>query len=59
MQDKGMCEINNPSSVLLGEREENATGSIAVASLEGTRPIMVELQALTTRECIWNSKKKC
>ena len=49
MQDKGVCEITNPSSVLLGEREENATGSIVVASIEGTRPIMVELQALTAQ----------
>ena len=49
MQDKGICEITNLSSVLLGEREENATGSIVVASMEGTRPIMVELQALTTQ----------
>ena len=44
----GMCEITNPSSVLLSEREENPAGSIVVASLEGTRPILVELQALTT-----------
>ncbi len=49
MQDKGMCEIGNPSSVLLGERDENATGSIVVASMEGTRPILVELQALTAQ----------
>lgn len=49
MQDKGMCEIGDPSSVLLGERDENATGSIVVAAMEGTRPILVELQALTTQ----------
>lgn len=49
MQDKGMCEIGDPSSVLLGERDENATGSIVVATMEGTRPILVELQALTTQ----------
>ena len=48
MQDKGMCEIENPSSVLISEREENPAGSIVVASMEGTRPILVELQALTT-----------
>lgn len=48
MQDKGMTEIQDPSSVLLGEREENPAGSIVVASMEGTRPIMVELQALTS-----------
>ena len=44
----GMCEIKNPSSVLLSERDENPAGSIVVASMEGTRPILVELQALTT-----------
>ena len=44
----GMCEINNPSSVLLSERNENVAGSIVVASMEGTRPILVELQALTS-----------
>lgn len=47
MKDSGMCEINNPSSVLLSERNENASGSIVVASMEGTRPILVELQSLT------------
>ena len=48
MKDVGMCEIDNPSSVLLSERNENASGSIVVASMEGTRPILIELQALTS-----------
>ena len=48
MKDIGMCEIDNPSSALLSERNENAAGSIVVASMEGTRPILVELQALTS-----------
>ena len=48
MQDKGMCEIKNPSSVLLSDRDENPAGTVVVASMEGTRPILVELQALTT-----------
>ncbi len=43
-----MCEINNPSSVLLSEKNENIAGSIVVASMEGTRPILIELQALTS-----------
>lgn len=47
MKDIGMCEISNPSSVLLSEKNENIAGSIVVASIEGTRPILVELQALT------------
>ena len=47
MNDIGMCDIDNPSSVLLSEKNENVAGSIVVASIEGTRPILVELQALT------------
>lgn len=48
MQNEGMVEISNPSSVLISEREGNPAGSVIVASLEGTRPILVELQALTS-----------
>ena len=43
-----MCEIKNPSSVLLSDRTENPPGTVVAASLEGTRPILIELQALTT-----------
>jgi len=42
-----------------GERDENPPGSIVVASMEGTRPILVELQALTSRNNFWFSKKNC
>ena len=48
MQNEGMVEITNPSSILISEREDNPAGSIIVASMEGTRPLLVELQALTT-----------
>lgn len=48
MQDEGLVEINNPSSVLISEREDNPAGSVVVVSMEGTRPILIELQALTT-----------
>ena len=48
MRNEGMVEITNPSSVLLTDREDNPAGSVIVASLEGTRPILVELQALTS-----------
>jgi DNA repair protein RadA/Sms len=47
MKDEGMCEIKNPSEVLLSEREDNPPGAIVVASIEGTRPILIEMQALT------------
>jgi len=42
-----MREITNPSSVLLSEREDNPAGIAITASMEGTRPILLELQALT------------
>lgn len=48
MQDKGLIEVSNPSTVLLSERNENTAGSIITASVEGTRPILVELQVLTS-----------
>ena len=48
MQGGGMQEITNPSSILISEREENPPGSIIVASMEGTRPLLIELQALTS-----------
>lgn len=48
MKNEGMTEITDPSSVLISEREEGTTGSVIVASLEGTRPILLELQALST-----------
>ena len=47
MQNEGMVEILNPSTVLISEREDNPPGSIIVASIEGTRPLLIELQALT------------
>ena len=49
MQDKGMCEITNPSDVLISEREDNPPGSCIVSAMEGTRPILVEIQALTAQ----------
>ena len=48
MQSEGLVEIDNPSSILISEREDNPSGSVIVASIEGTRPLLVELQALTT-----------
>ncbi len=50
MRQEGMCEILNPSDVLISEREENPPGSCIVSCMEGTRPMLVELQALTTRD---------
>ncbi|MGD9210721.1 MAG: DNA repair protein RadA [Desulfobacteraceae bacterium] len=46
MKDRGLDQVANPSAVFLSERPENAAGSVVTASMEGTRPILVELQAL-------------
>ena len=48
MQNEGLIEITDPSKVLISEREENPSGSVIVATMEGTRPLLVEFQALTT-----------
>ena len=47
MQNEGLVEIKNPSSILISEREGNPPGSVIVVSLEGTRPLLLELQALS------------
>lgn len=46
MKDVGLEEVSNPSALFLAERPENAPGSVVVSSLEGTRPILVEVQSL-------------
>ena len=48
MQNEGMIEITNPSSILISDRDDNPPGSVIVASMEGTRPLLIELQALTS-----------
>ncbi len=48
MQNEGMVEISNPSTILISDRVDNPPGSVIVASMEGTRPLLIELQALTT-----------
>ena len=46
MTDMGLQEVDNPSSAMLSGRPENAPGSVVVAGIEGTRPMLVEIQAL-------------
>jgi len=46
MRDDGLKEVANPSALFLSERPEKAAGSVVVPSLEGTRPILVEIQSL-------------
>ncbi|WP_010546255.1 DNA repair protein RadA [Sphingomonas elodea] len=49
MQTEGLTEVANPSSLFLTQRDENVTGAVVFPALEGTRPVLVEVQALTVR----------
>jgi len=49
MRDKGLQQVTNPSAMLLSERPEGVSGSCVVCVLEGSRPILAEVQALVTR----------
>lgn len=48
MQDKGLAEVANPSALFLSERGYNVSGSAVFAGMEGTRPVLVEVQALVS-----------
>ncbi len=48
MAKDGMREVENPSKILLSEREESASGTVIFPTMEGTRPLLVEIQALTS-----------
>ena len=57
MRGEGMCEITNPSDVLISEREDNPPGSCVVSCMEGTRSMLVELQALTSQSVFGYPKR--
>ncbi|MDP4181476.1 MAG: DNA repair protein RadA [Bacillota bacterium] len=46
MRDAGLVEIDNPSAIMLSGRPENVPGSVVISSVEGTRPMLIEVQAL-------------
>ena len=57
MNESGLNEVSNPSAVFLSERPENVPGSVVTASMEGTRPILVELQALASSTSFGNPRR--
>jgi DNA repair protein RadA/Sms len=57
MNEAGLAEVTNPSAVFLSERPGNAPGSVVTASMEGTRPILVELQALASSTSHGNPRR--
>lgn len=57
MLGEGMVEVKNPSEAFLAERVVNASGSAIVVTMEGTRPLLVEVQALTTQTSYSNPRR--
>ncbi len=57
MRDRGMVEVTNPSEAFLAERLVNTPGSAIAVTMEGTRPLLVEIQGLTTRTNFGNPRR--
>lgn len=57
MKESGLVEVENPSEVFLQERTNGAAGSTVVAAMEGTRPILVEVQALVSPTSFGNPRR--
>lgn len=57
MRQEGLVEVKNPSEAFLEERLADATGSAIVCSMEGTRPILAEVQALITPSVFGNANR--
>ncbi len=57
MRERGMVEVPNPSEAFLAERMVNAPGSAIAVTMEGTRPILVEVQGLTTPSNLGNPRR--
>jgi DNA repair protein RadA/Sms len=57
MREQGMEEVANPSEAFLAERMVNAPGSAIAVTMEGTRPLLVEVQALTSTTSFGNPRR--
>lgn len=57
MREDGLHEVKNPSEIFLSERDKQITGSAVTSSIEGTRPILLEVQALVTPSSYGNPQR--
>ena len=57
MQGEGLAEVTNPSELFLSERGEEASGSVVFAGIEGSRPVLVEIQALVSDSFMSNPRR--
>ncbi len=58
MTSSGLIEVTNPSEILLGEREDNVPGSVIVPVIEGTRPLLIEIQSLVVSAGLGFAKRR-
>ena len=59
VEEAGLREVSNPSQIFLSERPLGGSGSVVVPSMEGTRPILVEIQSLVTRSFLTLPRRTC
>ncbi|MBR4051374.1 MAG: DNA repair protein RadA [Clostridia bacterium] len=59
MRDRGLAEVENPSLMLISGKPKNASGSCIACTMEGSRPIMAEVQALVTPTGFGNPRRMC
>ncbi|GAB4340669.1 MAG: DNA repair protein RadA [Desulfobulbaceae bacterium] len=57
MRERGLAEVDNPSALFLAERPVNVPGSVVLPSVEGTRPILVEVQALVSPSSLGTARR--
>jgi len=59
MRDNGLREVNNPSEILLSQREEEVSGVAVASTIEGIRPMMIETQALVSTAAYGTPQRSC
>lgn len=59
MTDKGLREVSNPSAIFLSRYEKSVPGSVVMSTKEGTRPLLVEIQALVDQSFLGNPRRVC
>ena len=59
MQSKGLVEVSNPSQIFLEERMKGIVGSVVIPTIEGSRPILIEVQALVTETVFPTPSRRC
>ena len=59
MQELGLTEVSNPSQIFLEERMKESSGSVVIPTVEGSRPILIEIQALVTDTVYSTPSRRC